>query len=329
MPFLIQVSFQLAFVFAHAFFSTNVFAEQLQFYAPTKKVVSSISHISGKNFFSAKGKQFWISSLTIGAKATDRLPPTYRFYIQSGLHGNEEFTTVFAHWLIKRIESGESRLNNLPIGTVIDFLPIANPDSFGSHRYNANDVNLNRNFNVLWGLSSEPTGNNSFSEPETKAIKALFQKRDYLAAIDLHGYLDWLVLPSPHTYVKNHPTANEKQPVYQAWKSRMIKAQRKHLTHYKLKTAGGLGDGGAFEDWAFWEEGVLSVCLELSQPTRVIYDAKKDKIVDSFLKYEGFIAEVFSSAISMEKEKIEHLFARSIYPINLVDSQPFMLSSRQ
>ncbi len=58
--------------------------------------------------------------------------PGLRFFIQAGLHGNETLTTVFAQWLKLRLMTQKGPLAQLPVGTEIDFLPMANPRSFGS-----------------------------------------------------------------------------------------------------------------------------------------------------------------------------------------------------
>ena len=78
----------------------------------------------------------------------------------------------------------------------IDFIAIANPDAHGKSRLNSNSVNLNRNFGVLWGISKEPPGESAFSEAETKALRKLFNNRKYLSAMDVHGYVNWVVLPT-------------------------------------------------------------------------------------------------------------------------------------
>lgn len=294
---------------------------------PSSKVVSNISKITGIMHRSEEGIEFDIKSLTIREPEYRENPDhkAYRFYIQGALHGDEILTTVFANWIAKRIEQGQSRLNSLPAGTTIDILPVANPDRHGAHRYNANHVNLNRNFSVLWGLSSEPAGSKQFSEAETKAIKALFQQRKYLAAIDLHGYLNWVVAPSAPTAMRNEIlTSNSKIfTIYPLWLSSLSQAKKQFLGDYITKTAAELGDGGAFEDWAYWEQGVMSACLELSHRTRFVYDSKTNKIIDSFQNYEAFIAHLFQSAIEINKKTTDLLFAESESSIHLIDRKTY------
>src|SRR5690606_10630510 len=143
--------------------------------------------------------------------------PKYRFYIQGGLHGNEKETSKFVAWLATRVMSGHSTLNKLPSDQVaFDFVPIANPDDVHrNNRYNQNPTNLNRNFGHLWGLSRENPGTKEFSEPETKAIKYMLDSNNYLAAVDVHGYINWLVAPS----APDATSSSIKTAKYHLWKS--------------------------------------------------------------------------------------------------------------
>ncbi len=226
-------------------------------------------------------------------------PDVSRFLIQGGLHGDEVITTTFVEWLAKRTQSGESPLNKLPGSISIDFLPSVNPDTYRKSRYNSNNINLNRNFGILWGLSREPHGSEAFSEPETKAIRALMESQRYLAAVDVHGYVDWVVAPSfpqqAHTNAANQVTRHK------AW----LEALRKHLPllgPYQLKTAGSLGDGGAFEDWAFWGNKTLAFCLEMASPQRFVPN-KNGVNEDRFLAYENYIYQVFNEALSIKAKE--------------------------
>lgn len=240
----------------------------------------------------------------------------FRFLIQAGLHGNETLTSTFVIWLVRRFQNGQSALNTLPAHEIsIDFLPFANPDGAADlSRYNAKGVNLNRNFGVLWGLTRENPGSASFSEPETRAIQRLFEKRNYTAAVDVHGYINWIVAPSdPSTLQARRsnfvPTAAQATR-YAAWKTAII-GEMTHLGRYELKTAGELGDGGAFEDWAFWKMGTLAFCLELSSIQRFVQAssastqsntmAEADARIDLFKNYELFITRMFHQAIAIKR----------------------------
>ena len=221
-----------------------------------------------------------------------------RFFIQGGLHGNEKLTSTFVIWLAQRFSRNTSLLNKIDAKKItIDFVPIANPDGAReANRYNNNRVNLNRNFPINWGISRENPGQKPFSEPETRAIDSLFTLRDYMGAIDVHGYINWLVLPSAH---KNLTATHslQKQATYESWSNSIGVLAKKHLPDYEVHSAMSLGDGGAFEDWAFWQKKVPAICLEMSHRSRnpSINNAK----TDTFLKYEAFVFDALDEALKL------------------------------
>lgn len=222
---------------------------------------------------------------------------TYKFYIQGGLHGNEGISTAFVSWLMKRVDLGQSLLNQLSSDHIaIDFLPAANPDGLKRNvRLNSHGVDLNRNFGVLWGKTSSSPGISSFSEPETRAIKTTLDNGHYTVAVDVHGFVNWLVAPSTYTQVKLADSSIDSRNMFlqNTWmgilKDRM--SELPGLEGYELKTAGGLGDGGAFEDYAFWKANALAFCMEIESA---------QSSTEAFLKYEKFLYEVFKSAIALK-----------------------------
>ena len=229
--------------------------------------------------------------------------PRY-LYIQAGLHGNETATSSFVEWLIRRTKKGKSLLNQLPPNTTIDFVPKASPDTWNKSRYNSNQINLNRNFAVFFGISTEPTGSAPFSEPETKAIKKLFEKRNYISAVDIHGYVNWIVTPSKPT--AQHMSDKRQIRQYHRWKKQIASLTKTHLPHYALQEALALGDGGAFEDWAFWERKSLAFCMEMNSKER-LRPVSKNKSVDTWKEYEVYLFKVFSSALSISEEEKNQL----------------------
>ncbi|MBF0440909.1 MAG: hypothetical protein HQK54_03305 [Oligoflexales bacterium] len=241
-----------------------------------------------------------------------------RFLIQGGLHGNEILTSKFVIWLAKKTEEGKSLLNSLPENSVIDFIPYANPDAYGLSRYNQNNVNLNRNFSILWGISKEPNGSHPFSEAETTAIRDLMIRREYLAAIDVHGYTNWIVVPSKPKYFTEQ-NSKEKTDRYNRWIS-AVSSHIRNLPSYELKDDFELGDGGSFEDWAFWSNNTLALCMELSKPLRFINDHGINK--DSFENYESFIYQMFESALQIKNGTHKYKNEMSISQKNISHNLP-------
>jgi hypothetical protein len=110
-----------------------------------------------------------------------------------GIHGSYSRNTVtLANELRDYFEESN---NVIPEGYVATVIPVMNPDGFEKAsvsqsiegRFNANDVDLNRNFDCQWSSTSkwkEQTvsgGSSAFSEPEAEAV------RDYFAANQIEG----------------------------------------------------------------------------------------------------------------------------------------------
>jgi len=304
-----------------AFFTTfigNSFAKDAT--SPISQVPSSkaISHLlNDASLVSTQGREIEVIGFDALNAHRQVVEPSFRFLIQGGLHGNETQTTQFVTWLALRYARGESLLNKFAEEHVgFDFLPIANPDGFQENqRFNNQGVNLNRNFGVLWGVTKENPGKSTFSESETKAIKALFAKRRYTAAVDVHGYINWIVAPSePSAVAKGgFKPSLQRMADYLKWTSN-LKEEMRVLTGYQLKTGAGLGDGGAFEDWAFWSEGAFAFCLEMETFQRYVpsyrgdysnrgTEVKAATHIDLFRRYEAFIARMFAKSIELKKNR--------------------------
>ena len=253
---------------------------------------------------STEGRE--IPVFRVHANGQNAQAPVQRFYIQGGLHGNEKLTSTFVTWLANRFNNGESVLNKLNASLIqIDFVPAANPDGLRlASRYNASQVNLNRNFGVLWGISREYPGASEFSESETSAIRWMLNNGRYTAAVDVHGYINWVVAPSSPKAIKS--ATPERAKLHGEMLSSINKElHRLPAAQYEVKTAAALGDGGAFEDYAFWAANVYAFCLEMGFRDRFYKNKAEvthrkssiDEQVDSFLQYESFIHAMFSHAI--------------------------------
>ena len=272
--------------------ATNAFSSEIE-----DRVHTTINAITGSDIHLSHEKRDF-DVLTIKNSYRQTYVKEKFFLIQGGLHGDEKLTSEFVLWLAKRMKENRSLLNQLPKNVVIDFLPYANPDNYQKHRYNANNVNLNRNFSVLWGISTEPNGHKPFSEPETKAIQSLMQSRQYISAIDVHGYVPWIVAPSPPKHFASAPPLQKLR--YNLWYE-ALKNGMSMLKGYELQNARDLGDGGSFEDWAFWTNNTLSFCLEMSHSQRLVHYPNQPEI-DTYHSYEKYIYHMFQSALSIKKQ---------------------------
>jgi hypothetical protein len=268
------------------------------------------------------GNQINVYAISNPGLNTEKKDSSVRFLVQGGLHGNELLGSEFVGWLAQRFAKGESLLNTINGGNVaIDFVPYANPDGTIQYtRYNGNKINLNRNFGVLWGVTKENPGPTAFSESETRAIRDLFAKRDYTGSIDVHGYINWIVIPTdPLDEIKGLPRADAaKLAKYRQWAAAIKRETAARMPGYEVKTAGSLGDGGAFEDFAWWGAGVPGACLEIFSRDRFVAQSLAKKLVDlltpkafgsvlptddssdMFLVYESYVHSLFLEAIKIK-----------------------------
>ncbi|KXK00403.1 MAG: Gamma-D-glutamyl-L-diamino acid endopeptidase 1 [Parcubacteria bacterium OLB19] len=129
-----------------------------------------------------------------------------------GVHGGYEWNSVLlAYAFIDEIESGNLKI---PEGIKVEIIPALNPDGVfrvtgkegrftpadvrtdtknGEGRFNANGVDLNRNFackwqpNSTWRNQKVSAGASAFSEPEAQALKKLVENKNPTAVIFWHS----------------------------------------------------------------------------------------------------------------------------------------------
>ncbi|HEY4478482.1 MAG TPA: M14 family metallopeptidase, partial [Candidatus Paceibacterota bacterium] len=127
-----------------------------------------------------------------------------------GIHGGYSWNTAsVAYELMKYLETNPSIV---PSNIKVTVIPVLNPDGLNSavgttssnfmksdvskseakviaSRFNANNVDLNRNFDCDWKESGKwqnktvSGGTNPFSEPETQAIKSYIEKNKPVAVV--------------------------------------------------------------------------------------------------------------------------------------------------
>ena len=136
-----------------------------------------------------------------------------QFMFSSSMHGDETAGYVLMLRLIDTLLTSygtDARLTNLINNDEIWINPLANPDGtyhggngtvYGAIRYNANGVDLNRNFP---DPAEGPHPDGHAWQPETIAMKTLAENNDFILSANFHGGTEVVNYPWD-TWARLHP----------------------------------------------------------------------------------------------------------------------------
>jgi PKD repeat protein len=100
------------------------------------------------------------------------------------LHGNEDFGSEILWLIVQWLFSDDPVAQVILERNYVLMIPVVNVDSYG--RYNARNVNLNRNFETGWSASAEYPGPYACSEPETQVLRSVYRAYDPAFYVNLH-----------------------------------------------------------------------------------------------------------------------------------------------
>jgi carboxypeptidase T len=206
-----------------------------------------------------------------------------------GCHHAREWISVEVPYMLAEYLLSEYRENpqvrKLVNQSEIWIVPLLNPDGleysihtfrwWRKNRRNNNDgtfgVDINRNYSYMWGFddagSSPQTwtqtyrGPYGFSEPETEAMRQLFQQREFKAAISYHNYAQLVLYPWSYWYVRApHYTILN----YLATRMSQLMEGSRGYYYDPGQGCGLYTTNGDFTDWAYGIHGSLAFTIELS-----------------------------------------------------------------
>lgn len=142
---------------------------------------------------SVEGRAIWARTFT---RPGETLDGARRLVFVGGMHGGYEANTIAL--ITALIAHYEANAEAIPPGVALTLIPAANPDgvargSGAAGRFNANGVDLNRNWscewtpNARWQDQQVDPGAAPFSEPETRAIAAYLRAARPVAAMFYHS----------------------------------------------------------------------------------------------------------------------------------------------
>lgn len=129
--------------------------------------------------------------LRILGRSVQNRPITYQVlgngpdvtFILAAIHGNEPAGVP----LVRRLADHLRQNQHLLKGHTVVLLPVANPDGLArSSRYNANGVDLNRNFSAANRINSKQTGYSALSEPEARTIQQIIRQYSPDRIVSIH-----------------------------------------------------------------------------------------------------------------------------------------------
>ncbi|MFN8371039.1 MAG: M14 family metallopeptidase [Bacteriovoracaceae bacterium] len=204
-----------------------------------------------------------------------------------------EVTMRLLYYFINSV-STNPRLKELLSNCEIWFVPVLNPDGYqytfttdrnwrknlsdndndGKFNPNQDGVDINRNYDYMWGYDSVGStnipsgytyrGKAPFSEPETQAIRDLIVTQDIPYAITYHSAGNLILYP--HGYIDNLEA-----PDFPIFKQLAGTRERPAITDsyrnvgYKPMMASELYTvNGEFIDWAYSRLGVIAFTVELT-----------------------------------------------------------------
>lgn len=201
-----------------------------------------------------------------------------RIVIDGGHHAREWMSVMVPACIAERLARAEDpRIDRVLRSVTFVIAPLVNPDGYAyswtTDRYwrknrHGDGVDLGRNYSVGWGgagSSADPRSPNyrgeyAFSEPETRAVRTLFDA-PVAAHVDLHAYSQVIVYPWSH---KREEPRDAKAFAMIAERMRAVIADT-HGVSYGVRPGSTLrrGAGGTAGDWSYGERGALSFLVEL------------------------------------------------------------------
>jgi len=117
-------------------------------------------------------------------------------FILATIHGNESAGTP----LVRRLGKYLQRQPHLMAGRTVVLLAVANPDGMARNsRFNANGVDLNRNFPASNRVNDKQSGATALSEPEARVIKQLIEQYSPDRIVSIHQPLACIDYDGPGT----------------------------------------------------------------------------------------------------------------------------------
>jgi len=207
--------------------------------------------------------------------------------IDGGHHAREWVSVMVPVCIADRLVAGydrDPRIHRILDAVRFFIVPVVNPDGYQytwttdrmwrKNRRGGYGVDLSRNYSVGWGEAdssperSSPNyrGEQPFSEPETRAMRALFEHEPIAAHVDLHSFSQVIVYPWSHKR-EDPPDKAELAAIADRIAAGMTAANGER---YAIRAGSELtvGASGTAGDWSYGTYGARSFLVELRPTSR-------------------------------------------------------------
>ena len=212
---------------------------------------------------SVQGRELWVMEISDNP-GVNEVEPEFKYV--ANMHGDEtvgrELSLYLIEWLVEGYGSN-SQATNLINNTAIFIMPTMNPDGFElGQRYNANGIDLNRDFpDQFTDLSNTTNGR----EPETRAVMEWTWDHHFVLSANMHG----------GALVANYPFDGPNSGSYSASPDDdlFIHISLAYADAHPNMESGGFSNGitngaqwyaifGGMQDWNYIWEGDFDITLE-------------------------------------------------------------------
>lgn len=216
--------------------------------------------------------------------------PTWR--ILGAHHGDEAISSELAMEIAQAIIADQGAWAGMLQNLHITLLPLVNPDGLDlGTRYNANGVDLNRNYAFKWG-DGKFRGPTPFSEPETRAVRTLALYRNHHAGLALHAGALNLGWPW------NYTTTDSADEARLRGLAERYEALCPDPDFYILNGADWYVTSGDSNDWSMGLRGTLEFTLEI-WPEKAPPSAQLDGLLALHL---SAIADMLNTPVPLRVE---------------------------
>ena len=260
-----------------------------------------------------------IAALVISSGETEGKP---RVRLTGSIHGNEyisgEILFKFIDYLMS--EYGINlRITELLEERCIVIIPILNPDGHESgRRYNANNVDLNRNFPFYRDSPrSSYQGKAAFDQPESRAMRD-YSGKDFHLSITFHS--GEVIVNLPFDYGKSRDILpNENRLLWELGRiyadSGTVHIFKENPDIYRYADRGVINGGdwyvvdGSLQDWSYMEAGCIDMTVEVARSSPPTQEGIEEVFLynrDSLLAYiEAAGNGVWGKVIDENRDPIE------------------------